>query len=68
MSARPNSIGHVSYCLFQEGAEAFIELRWAKVKKDVRLISKHRTYEEALDAQRKWYEEFLGEWDVVSNG
>lgn len=64
MGVREKSLGHVTYCLFQDGAEAYIELSWAKRKKDVRIISKHKHYEDALKAQAKWYEEFV-DYEVV---
>lgn len=64
MGIRKKSNGHVSYCLFQDGINAYIELAWAPRKKDVRIISKHRTYQEALDAQAKWYEDV--DYEIVT--
>lgn len=55
MAASKGHKGHFTYCLRQDKLDAYVELSWAPVRKDVRIISKHRTYEEALDAQSKWY-------------
>lgn len=57
------SKGHVSYCLFEDGDGCYIEVAWAPVRKDTKIISKHKTYEQALQAQTKWYAEH--DYDTV---